>query len=143
MPRCWCRRSTPSLNPHDWIGKPRELFDQSQIRRGRPQAGQEYQGHWLIQVAQDGRYEIEFRRWPRELNQPITAGIPGGTALPATQAKLMIEGIEQTQPVTGEMTGVTFSVDLKAGPATLEGRFIDQKSGQERGPFYVYIKRVS
>ena len=137
------RANPTALNPHDWIGRPQELFDQSQVRRGRVAGnGAEYQGHWLIEVAQDGRYEIEFRRWPKELNQPITAGIPDGTALPTTQARLKIGEVEQSLPVTTEMIGVTFSVDLKAGPATLEGRFIDEKSGNWRSPFYVYVKRI-
>ena len=83
------RANPTALNPHDWIGRPHQLFDQGQVRRGRVgRDGVEYQGYWMIEVAQDGRYEIEFRRWPRELNRPITAGIEGGTALPATQACL-------------------------------------------------------
>ncbi|MCY2996332.1 MAG: hypothetical protein NTY19_52070 [Planctomycetota bacterium] len=40
------------------------------------------------------------------------------------------------------MVGVTFSLDLKAGPSILEGRFIDETSGQWRSPFYVYVKRI-
>lgn len=134
------RANPTALNPHDWIGRP--LFDQSQVRRGRlGRDGVEYQGHWMIEVAQDGRYEIEFRRWPRELNRPITAGIAGGTALPATQANLKIGDLERSLPVTTDMVGVTFSIDLKAGPSILEGRFIDEKSGQWRSPFYVYVQR--
>ena len=137
------RANPTALNPHDWIGQPHELFDQSQVRRGRlGQGNQEYQGHWMIEVAQDGRYEIEFRRWPRELNRPITAGIEGGAALPATRAKLKIADIEQTKPVSGDSVAVTFSVDLKAGPTTLEGRFIDEPTGAWRSPFYVYVRRV-
>ena len=137
------RANPTSLNPHDWIGRPHQLFDQSQVRRGRPGRNDaEYQGHWFIEVAQDGRYEIEFRRWPREVNRPITAAIEGGTALPATQATLKIGDLEHTKPVTADMVEVTFPVDLKAGPATLEGRFIDEKSGKWRSPFYVYVKRI-
>lgn len=135
------RANPTALNPHDWIGRP--LFDQSQVRRGRVgREGLEYQGHWMIEVAQDGRYEIEFRRWPRELNRPITAAIEGGAALPPTQARLKIGDLEQSLLVTADMVGVTFSVDLKAGPAILEGRFIDEKSGKWRSPFYVYVKRI-
>ena len=137
------RANPTTLNPHDWIGRPHQLFDQSQVRRGRVgRNGAEYQGHWLIEVAQDGRYEIEFRRWPREINRPITAAIEGGAALPATQATLKIGDLELTKPVTTDMVEVTFSVDLKAGPATLEGRFIDEKSGKWRSPFYAYVKRI-
>ena len=137
------RANPTTLNPHDWIGRPRQLFDQIQVRRGRVgRNNAEYQGHWLIEVAKDGRYEIEFRRWPREINRPITAAIEGGAALPATQAMFRLGDLEQTKPVTADMVEVTFSVDLKAGPATMEGRFIDEKSGKWRGPFYVYIRRV-
>jgi arylsulfatase B len=138
------RANPTALNPHDWIGQPHELFDQSQVRHGRyGPANLEYRGHWMIEVAHDGRYEIEFRRWPRELNRPITAGIAGGAALPATQAKLKIAGIEQTRPVGGDSVAVTFAVDLKAGPATLEGRFIDEPTGTWRSPFYVHVRRVA
>jgi arylsulfatase A-like enzyme len=137
------RANPTSLNPHDWLGKPYELFAQSQVLKGRPRAeGKEFQGHWLVEVARDGRYEIEFRRWPRELNLPITAGFPGGTALPATQAKVKIGAVEQTLPVAPDAAAVTFCVELKAGPATLEGWFIDEPSGKARGPFYVSVKRV-
>lgn len=132
-----------SLNTHDWLGTPYELFAQSQIKQGRPRReGLEFKGHWMIEVARDGRYEIEFRRWPRELNLPITAGFPGGTALPATRATLKIGALEQALPVPADAVAVTFAVGLKAGPATLEGLFIDEQSGQARGPFYVSVKRV-
>ena len=137
------RANPTALNPHDWIGQPHELFDQSQVRRGRyGPANLEYQGHWMIEIARDGRYEIEFRRWPRELNRPITAGIEGGTALPATRAKLKIANGEQSRPISEDSVAVTFSVDLQAGPATLEGRFIDERTGTWRSPFYVYVRRV-
>jgi len=128
-----------TLYPHDWIGTP--LFDQSQVLRGRAGPGREYRGHWLIEVAQDGTYEIEFRRWPRELNRPITAGVDGGTALPATQAELSIGEVRKSLPVPSEAAAVTFSVALKAGPGVLEGRFSDEKSGTWRSPFYVYVHR--
>ena len=138
------RANPTALNSHDWIGEPSELFAQSQIRRGRTREGNlEFRGHWMIEVARDGRYEIEFRRWPRELNRPITAGIEGGGALSATEARLMIAGMQQTLPVAPDAVAVTFSVDLKAGPATLEGRFIDGASGNWRSPFYVYVRRVA
>ena len=137
------RANPTSLNTHDWLGEPRELFAQSQIRIGRHgNPGREFQGHWLVEVARDGRYEIEFRRWPRELNLPITAACPGGTALPATQAKVKIGAVEQTLPVLPDAVAVTFSVTLKAGPATLKGWFSDEKTGQARGPFYVSVKRL-
>ena len=111
------RANPTALNPHDWIGEPHELFDQSQVRRGRlGQGNQEYQGHWMIEVAQDGRYEIEFRRWPREFNRPITASIEGGVALPATRAKLKIANIEQTKPVSGDSVAVTFSDRFESWP---------------------------
>lgn len=137
-------RANPThLNPHDWLGTPYELFAQSQILKGLPRGeGLEFQGYWLTEVAQDGRYEIEFRRWPEELNLPIIAACPGGRALPATQAKLKIGEVEQTLPVSNEATAVSFTVNLKAGPAKLEGWFIDEPSGKARGPFYVSVKRI-
>jgi hypothetical protein len=101
---------------------------------------------WAVRVALDGDYEFALRRWPEEVNQPITAPLPGtppGVAIRATHVRLKIAGIDQTQPVPSDACAVTFRFRLKAGSATLQTWLLD---GQEppdraRGAYYVHVQR--
>ncbi len=124
-----------ALWTHDWHGP--QLWHQSQVK-----GGPDRNGFWAIEVARDGRYEIELRRWPKEVNQPITARFEGGRATPATHARLLVGNADQRQVVTPDMVGVTFTVHLKAGPTCLVTWFIDEKSNMSRGAYYVYVKRT-
>ncbi len=102
-------------------------------------------GFWAVQVARDGDYEVALRRWPQEVNAPITAVLPGarpGVAIRATQARLKIADIELTQPVSAEACEVVFRVKLKAGPAMLQTWLEDENSGQSRGAYYLSVKRL-
>ncbi len=125
------------------------IDQQRQIR-----AGQEKSGYWMLEVAEDGEYEFELRRWPREIDRSITAPSKTGTgALPITQASFYLsnhhhlsisdkspygfEGLTKT--VEKEDTSVTFTAQLKKGPIALHTWF--------RGPqttlsaYYVYVTR--
>ena len=124
-----------TLWTHDWHGP--QLWDQSQVR-----SGYDRNGVWAIDVASDGKYEIDLRRWPREINRPITAPADQGKALPATKARLLIGNLDETMPVTEETVGAVFTMHLKAGPTCLQTWLIDQPSGQSRGAYYVYVSRV-
>ena len=145
------------LTCHDWIPTEGPLpWNQTHIL-----AGLEANGFWPVEIARDGRYRFALRRWPKEANQAIRiglqmpaseglsiyAGAPAyepvlrGKALPLTTARLRIGGAEQTQPIPLASTEVVFEVELKAGPAKLETRFI---TGDEtcRGAYYVYVERA-
>ena len=69
-----------------------------------------------VDVARDGEYEIELRRWPKEDGQALNEG-PG---VKASSARLTIGDVDQTKAVDGESPGVTFEVKLKAGPTRLQ-----------------------
>ena len=102
-------------------------------------------GFWAVQVARDGDYEVALRRWPQEVNAPITAVLPRarpGVAVRATQARLKIADIELTQPVSAEACEVVFRVKLKAGPAMLQTWLEDENSGQSRGAYYLSVRRL-
>jgi hypothetical protein len=62
---------TSRLTTHDWHGKQR-AWNQGQIRQGL-----ECNGYWIIEIAEDGEYEFELRRWPKEEDRAMTDGIPG------------------------------------------------------------------
>lgn len=123
---------------------------QRQIRKGDMKSG-----FWMLDVAQDGEYEFELRRWPKEIDRPISGG-PGdgpGYEFPITQASFYLsnhhhqaigdkrnygfEGL--TKPVSADDTSVTFSANLKKGPVALHTWFRGDKI--ILSAYYVYVTR--
>jgi len=129
------RENPCRLMSHDWHG-PKVPWSQGAVR-GAMQSN----GFWAVEVARDGMYDFSLRRWPMELNKPITATIPGGRAISATRARLKLADVDVTQPVSTDATAVTFQVKLKAGKARLQTWFTDDQ-GRSWGAYYVYVRRL-
>ena len=125
------------LTGFDW--HTRTPWNQGHVRRGVAA-----NGFWAIDVARDGDYELELRRWPKEVNKPITAAIEGGKAIRVTHARLKIGDTDTTKPTPEGAVAVTFTTRLKAGQTTLQTWLIDEgiQKGQARGAYYVYVKRL-
>ena len=132
------------LSPADWEDS---FLDQgAQVR-----AGLRRNGAWNLLVARSGTYEIELRRWAREANAPLAAGLPphpnpdgefpAGVALPIAKARLKIAGFDQSRPVAPADAAITFTVKLKSGPAKLQTWFYDAKGAELSGAYYVYVHR--
>jgi len=124
------------LMSHDWH-TPRVPWHQGAIR-----SGMQANGFWAVEVERDGIYEFALRRWPVEVDKPITAAIEGGKAISATKARLKIGDVDVSEPIPMDAHAVTFRVQLKAGKTRLQTWFIDEK-GESRGAYYVYVKRIS
>ncbi|MHC4388944.1 MAG: arylsulfatase [Planctomycetota bacterium] len=124
------------LTSHDWHSH--GPWNQTQVLKG-----QKENSFWAVEVALDGEYEIALRRWPQQVNAPITAAIPKGEAIRITKARLKIADVDQTQPVLENATAVKFKVRLKAGKTRLQTWFIDQDDeSKSLGAYYVYVKRL-
>jgi len=95
------------------------------------------------EIAQDGTYEFALRRWPEEVDRPITAAIPDGKAIAATTARLKIGEVDLTKPIPEDSAAVTFRVELAAGKSKLQTWLVDDASGESRGAYYVYVERVA
>ncbi len=132
------------LSPADWNDS---FFDQgAQVRNGLRR-----NGFWNIQVARSGNYEIELRRWAREVNLPqavsltpypdVDGQMVAGKALPIAKARLKIEGFDQAQTVGCSDTGTKFSMKLKAGPTKLQTWFYDATGAEISGAYYVYVQK--
>ena len=121
---------------HDWHGQ-RVPWNQGAVR-----SGAKANGFWAVEVERAGKYEFSLRRWPEELDQPITAAIPRGKAISATKARLKIGDVDEAKPIADGAKAVTFTVELKPGKARLQTWLSDEK-GEERGAYYVYVKRLS
>jgi len=123
------------LTCHDWH-TPRVPWHHGAIR-----SGAKANGFWAVEVERGGTYEFALRRWPKEVNAPITAALPGGgRAIRATEARLKIANVDETKPIGKGAAKVTFTVTLPAGKTKLQTWFTD--GGESRGAFYVYVKRL-
>ena len=142
------------LSSHDWRNAACEnVWNQCEVR-----AGLQYNGYWEIEVANAGTYRIELRRWPREEDRAISAGIAGplvnygtmslesgyggGTALAITEARLRVGAVEQRQHVAPDARSVIFTLELGAGPTHLHTYFSND-ADLSLGAYYVYIERDS
>ena len=132
------------LSPADWQDS---FLDQgAQIRRGTRR-----QGVWNIVVARSGTYDIELRRWAREVDAPMVAGLPphpnhdgefpAGKALPIARARLKVAGFDQSRPVGPSDTAVSFTVKLKSGPTKLQTWFYDADGAEISSAYYVYVQK--
>ncbi len=122
------------LMSHDWHA-PRVPWNQGAVR-----SGMQANGFWAVDVDRAGTYEIELRRWPKEVDAPINAAIPGGKAISAKQARLKIGSIDLTQPIATDAKAVVFTVNLRKGETRLQSWLIDDK-GASRAAYYAYVKR--
>jgi arylsulfatase A-like enzyme len=99
-------------------------------------------GFWAVEVSRAGAYEFELRRWPREVDKPITAAIPNGKAISATQARLKIGDIDLKQEIPSNARAVTFKTTLPAGKTRLQTWFTDDQ-GASCGAYFVYVKYLA
>lgn len=87
-------------------------------------------GHWLIDVVNDGNYEITLCHWPVVANKPINA----------KRARLKIQGFDESKSIQQDAASITFNASLKKGKTKLETWFMDGL--KKRSAFYVYVERT-
>jgi arylsulfatase len=132
------------LSAADW----QDVFldQQRQVRRGEKRSGP-----WGLDVAQDGQYVFELRRWPREADLPLSAAAPAiqlvdgeldaGQALPVARAKLWAGSFEQMIDVKPGDTSARFVVPLAKGTLKAQTWFYDANGAELCGAYYVYVQR--
>jgi arylsulfatase len=114
--------------------------------------GKETNAVWNIEVAKDGRYEIALRRWPREADAAIAAGVPefqavdgllpAGKALPIAAVRLKVGDLFDETKVAADAKEVKFVVDLKAGARLAMQSFCYDATGNELcGAYFAYVTR--
>jgi arylsulfatase len=115
---------------------------QAQIRRGERK-----NSVWHIEAAQAGEYVFELRRWPREANAALSAGVPetqladgklpAGVALPIAKARLQLGEFDQTIELQPSDTFAAFRVPVRKGRAELKTWFLDAAGKEIGGAYYV------
>ena len=143
-----------TLTCHDWIANGSTPWNQRHIRSAEKRPNNT--GFWAVDVKTAGDYTVELRRWPKEANRAIIAGLPAGADVPgtkafraipgktfsATKAHLKLGGKDLTLPIKPNAKSVTFRLNLKPGRDELWAKFTDVK-GTPMGAFYAYVTKLS
>lgn len=128
--------------------KGQAAWHQNHIREGKL-----VNGHWEVEVAESGAYRFELRRWPAELDQPITGSIPGragvpggnpfaeGKALPLTKARITVGDQEMGADIVANAHEISFEMELEAGPTQVK-TWLEGGDDIQLGAYYVYVSRV-
>jgi arylsulfatase B len=122
-----------TLTSHDWLVESIPWY-QPHVMQGAFAK----HGHWAVEVAEAGNYEISLRRWPVEADAAINSG-KYGKAFNFTEARLRVADIDTRMPIPTGAKEVTFKVKLAAGITTLAPLFISDEI--ETAPFYAYVAR--
>jgi hypothetical protein len=129
-------------------------WDQPHVR-----AGANNSGFWPIEVAAAGTYRFQVRRWPKEVNRPITAGLPTaeggdiyergkvvqpgpGKAIPAVKVALQVGETTVERPITDTDTSASFDLPLAAEPTRVQAWLVDAE-GKKCGAYYVYVTKAA
>jgi arylsulfatase A-like enzyme len=128
------------LMSHDIHGQ--VVWNHEQIREGA-----RADGFWAVEVEADGTYEFSLRRWPREVDNPISTSLEIDkedeeyVIITATDARLKVADFDKTKPIVPEAREVKFRVQLKAGKTRVQAWFVDGlDDGRTFGAYYVYVK---
>jgi len=119
-----------------------EWHSSQQWGQGAVQRAFDGNGYWTLRVAQACKYEISLRRWPTEVDAPMTGPLPGCRAITANTARLRIGTFDEQKPVTAATRAMTFEVSLPAGSTRLQ-TWLTGKDGESRGAYYVSVRRVA
>jgi len=128
------------LSPCEWFDV---FLDQSaQVRRGERK-----NGVWHGEVAVAGDYEFELRRWPREADAAIPAGLPAhphtdgefppGVALPVAKTRLRVGEFDESRAVHAAEKAVRVTVKLPAGRTQVQTWFYDGEGRELCRAYYV------
>jgi len=138
-------QENPTLaSPTEWADS---FLDQgNQIRRGERR-----NGVWHVMVEFAGEYTFTLRRWPREVDVPMRAGIPAhdgedggypaGVALPIEKARLVIGAADLSKAVGPEDREVSFTLSLGEGWTKMQTWFYDGKGEGIGGAYFVFVER--
>jgi arylsulfatase A-like enzyme len=146
-----------SLTAHDWLGDNAHVpYSQGAIVKAIREKDGNHKGYWSVDVKSAGKYTFKLRRWPSEVNKPITSSIKVGKpledpnnfkqkkskAFKAVKASMSIATFSQTKAVSADDSYIEFELELAVGKEKLVATFLDEKA-QELGAFYVDIEKVN
>lgn len=146
-----------TLTSHDWISKSMPPWNQGGVRDLTKWKSTSYDGYWAVDVAEEASYELTLRRWPKEAETALNAGmlagdnVPGaskpfratkGVALDIRSATIATnDSVLANFDVDASKSAVVQTVQLKAGPQKLKAYFslADKK---QVGACYLTIRKL-
>lgn len=112
-------------------------------------------GYWLLNVEEDGNYQIELSRFPKEAQLSFNATVPQlgkesgwydimpeSINLNIKKASLDIAGLHLNKKVDSTKKKVTFQAYLHKGRQQVVANFLND-NGNAFSAFYMYIKRTN
>ena len=137
------------ITSHVWHECTKLCFSQDHIREGI-----DGNGYIAIEVQDEGEYNFELRRYPREANLPINAScdsvpkndrcfkeLSAGKVYNVVSAKIKIGDLVASSPVDSNKTYIDFKLKLKKGTNTIRTYF-DLDNGNRIGAYYIYIEPI-
>jgi len=123
------------------------IDQQKQVRRADLK-----NGWWELEVAEEGEYEFELRRWPRETGLSLRDGLPAtpvtdgelekGIPLEITTARIRIGRFFGRKKLPKNANHATFRARLAKGKTRLHTWFDDSRGQPIIGAYYVYVRRL-
>jgi arylsulfatase A-like enzyme len=98
-------------------------------------------GPWNILVDRAGEYEFSLRRWPPDLDLPLSA--PQGAnsvTLPIAGGTVVVAGSRQSARVSTDAREIIIRMTLPKGPAQLQAWFQDAAGEDLRGAYFATVR---
>lgn len=146
------------LSAQDWYWKNNSDKQNLVVGQAVVREGKLSNGMWPVEIARDGKYIFELRRWPKESGLGINESTPEirsenndivlkkwgtkpkGRVFDITRAKLKVGKLEKEVWVNAPTSSnVEISVELNKGPADVQSWFYTSE-GDSLGAYYVYAR---
>jgi hypothetical protein len=132
--------------------------------QGHILAGKRHNATWPVHFLHGGSYELDFRRWAREVGTPLDAAITvkpnqevvfagkpvhingggaKGKALPIRAVRLEVNGQVSVKDAEPGAAAIVVRITAKEGPASIKATFLDEDGNNITTPYYSYIRQVS
>jgi arylsulfatase A-like enzyme len=97
---------------------------------------------WVLNVERDGEYELKASRWPESANKRIAENREGEIVFEMNQAHLLIGNFQFAIDIGPDTKLAKFIVHLKAGTTCMQAWFSEDKTSDNMGADFVYVKRL-
>lgn len=140
------------LNCDNWIRDTgtEQSWDQIHVLKANKTSG-----FWPIKVESSRNYSFEVRRWPKEIDKPISAALPAskhgdvylkgelvtigeGVAIPANKVRLEIGDKVYEKQITPDDTKAEFNIELPKCKTEVRAWLVN--GNQKRSAYYIYVR---
>jgi arylsulfatase len=148
----WVASTRPLLNPEKYVivGSPLEPVTRLTSDEWSGSRGSHWKyiavtsepvvGHWKIEAAATGDYDILLYMFPPEANTPLNQALRNVPARPVAGARVLLDGKEVARQTASTATHARFKLPLKQGERhRLEGQFFDGAGQTLCGSFFTVV----